>query len=129
TRNDVSNPTLEGSKQGIYALDLIEEPVNVVVPDFEGSAFVQADIVDFCDARQDRFGIFALANGTTVPEAIQYVLVTQAFNTKNAAIYYPNVYFLNDSTELPELIPASPFAAGVYAKTARNKNVGKSPAG
>lgn len=129
TRNDVSNPTLEGSKAGIYALDLIEEPVNVVVPDFEGSAFVQADIVDFCDARQDRYAVFSLANGTTVAEAIQYVLVTQAFNTKNAAIYYPNVYFINDNTELPELIPASGFAAGVYAKTARNKNVGKSPAG
>jgi hypothetical protein len=129
TRNDVSNPSLEGTKSGIYALDLIEEPVNVVVPDFEGSAFVQADIVDFCDARQDRYAIFSLANGTTVPEAIQYVLVTQAFDTKNAAIYYPNVFFINDSTDLPELIPASGFAAGVYAKTARNKNVGKSPAG
>lgn len=129
TRNDISNPTLEGSKAGIYALDLIEEPVNVVVPDFEGSSFVQADIVDFCDARQDRYAIFAMANGTTVAEAIQYVLVTQFFDTKNAAIYYPNVFFINDSTELPELIPASGFAAGVYAKTARNKNVGKSPAG
>ena len=129
SRNDVSNPTLEGSKQGIYAFDLVEEPLNLVVPDFEGSAFVQADIVDFCDARQDRYAVFAFANGTTVAEAIQYVLVTQAFDTKNAAIYYPNVYFINDSTELPELIPASAFAAGVYAKTARNKNVGKSPAG
>jgi hypothetical protein len=129
TRNDVSNPTLEGTKSGIYALDLIEEPVNVVVPDFEGSAFVQADIVDFCDARQDRYAIFSLANGTTVAEAIQYVLVTQAFDTTNAAIYYPNVFFINDSTDLPELIPASGFIAGVYAKTARNKNVRKTPAG
>ena len=129
TRNDVSNPSLEGTKAGIYALDLIEEPVNVVVPDFEGSSFVQADIVDFCDARQDRYAIFSLANGTTVAEAIQYVLVTQAFDSKNAAIYYPNVFFINDATDLPELIPASGFAAGVYAKTARNKNVGKSPAG
>lgn len=129
TRNDVSNPTLEGSKAGIYAFDLVEEPINLVVPDFAGSSFVQADIVDFCDARQDRYAIFALANGTTVAEAIQYVLVTQAFDTKNAAIYYPNTWFINDSTELPELLPCSPFVAGVYAKTARNKNVGKSPAG
>lgn len=129
SRNDISNPSLEVTKGGIYALDLVEEPLNVVVPDFEGSAFVQADIADFCDARQDRFAIFSFANGTTVAEAVQYTLVTQAFNTKNAAIYYPNVYFINDSTELPELIPASGFVAGVYAKTARNKNVGKSPAG
>jgi hypothetical protein len=129
TRNEVSSPTLETTTGGIYALDLVEEPLNVVVPDFEGSAFVQADIVDFCDARQDRFAIFSMANGTTVAEAIQYVLVTQAFDTKNAAIYYPNTYFINDSTELPELIPCSGFVAGVVAKTARNKNIGKSPAG
>src|SRR5690606_39098615 len=62
-------------------------------------------------------------------EAIQYVLVTQAFDTKNAAIYYPNIWFLNDSTQLPELLPASGFVAGVFAKTANNKNIGKTPAG
>ena len=45
-------------------------------------------------------------------EAIQYVLVTQFLDTKNAAIYYPNVYFINDSTELPELIPAVKAAGG-----------------
>jgi len=129
TRNDVSNPTLESTQKGIYALDLVEEPLNVVVPDFEGSAFVQDDIAAFCDARQDRFAIFAFANGTTVPEAVQYVLVTEAFNTKNCAIYYPNVYFLNDSTQVPELLPCSGFVAGIYAKTATNKNIGKSPAG
>jgi phage tail sheath protein FI len=129
TRNDISNPTLEGNQQGIYALDLVEEPLNVCVPDFAGSSFVAEDLTAFADARQDRYVILDFANGTTVPEAIQYVLVTNSFDTKNAAIYYPNVYFLNDSTGLPELLPASGFVAGVYAKTATNKNVGKSPAG
>ena len=129
TRNDISNPTLQASQKGIYALDLVEEPLNVCVPDFAGSAFVQEDLIEFCDARQDRFAILSFANGTTVPQAVQYVLVTTSFDTKNAAIYYPNVYFLNDATGLPELLPADGFVAGVYAKTARNKNVGKSPAG
>lgn len=129
TRNDVSNPTLLADQKGIYALDLVEEPLNVAVPDFAGSAFVQEDLIDFCDARQDRFAILSFANGTTVAQAVQYVLVTTSFDTKNAAIYYPNVYFLNDATGLPELLPADGFVAGVYAKTARNKNVGKSPAG
>lgn len=129
SRADISAPALEVAKKGIYALDSVEEPLNVVVPDFEGSEFVQADIVDFCDNRQDRYAIFSFANGFTVPEAIQYNLVTQAWDTKNAAIYYPNIFFVNDLTNLPELLPASPFVAGVYAKTASNKNVGKSPAG
>lgn len=129
SRNDISNPSLAAEKKGIYALDKVEEPLNLVVPDFEGSEFVQADIVDFCDARQNRFAILAMANGTTVDEALQYVLVTQAFDSRNAAMYYPNVYFLNDLTGVPELIPCSGFVAGVYAKTARNKNIGKSPGG
>jgi phage tail sheath protein FI len=129
TRNDISNPTLAAAKEGIYALDLVEEPLNVVVPDFEGSTFVQADIVDFCDARQDRFAIFSFANGTTADEALQYVLVDQAFDTRNAAIYYPNINYINDATGVPVLVPCSGFVAGIYAKTAANKNVGKSPGG
>jgi len=129
TRNDISAPSLESNKLGIYALDDVEEPLNVVVPDFAGSTSVQADLVDFADNRQDRYIIMSFANGTTVDEAVQYVLVTQAFDTKNAAIYYPNINFINDLTDLVELLPSSPFVAGVYAKTARNKNVGKSPAG
>lgn len=131
TRNEISHPNLEADKKGIYALDLVEEPLNVVVPDFEGSQFVQADIVNYCDARDTygRFAILSCANGTKKAEAIQYVLVTQAFDTKNAAIYYPNIWFLNDSTQLPELLPASGFVAGVFAKTANNKNIGKTPAG
>jgi phage tail sheath protein FI len=129
TRNDISNPDLATNYQGIYALDMVEEPLNVVVSDFAGSAFVQEDIVAFCDARQTRYAILAFANGTTVAEAIQYVQVTVAFDTNNAAIYSPNIYFLNDSTGLPELLPIDGFIAGIYSNTATNKNVGKAPAG
>lgn len=129
SRNDISNPTLQPFKKGIYALDQVEEPLNVVVPDFEGSAFVQEDIIDFAVARQNRFAILGFANGTTEDEAVQYVLVTAAFDTKIAAIYYPNIYYVNDLTGFPELVPCTGFIAGVYAKTARNKNVGKSPGG
>lgn len=129
SRNDISNPSLAVNKTGIYALDLVEEPLNLVVPDFEGSEFVQADIVDFCDARQDRFAILGFANGTTTSEALQYVLVDQAFDTRNAAIYFPNINFINDATGVPVLVPCTGFVAGIYAKTAQNKNVGKSPGG
>lgn len=131
SRNDISNPTLATTtpKKGIYALDSVEEPLNIVVPDFEGSAFVQADIAAWVDGKQNRFAIFSLAPGTTVDEAVQYVLVTEAFDTRNCAIYYPNINFINDLTGRPVLVPSSAFVAGVYAKTARNQNVGKSPGG
>ena len=129
TRTDISSPTLEDAREGIYAFDDVEDPLNLVVPDFEGSLFVQADIVDYCEARNTRFAILGFANGTTKDEAIKYVLVDQAFDTKVAAIYWPNVYFVNEVSQRPELIPVTPFIAGVYSKTAFNKNVGKSPGG
>ena len=137
SRNDISNPTLQDVPNlntgavgtGIYALNTVDEPLNIVVPDFEGSAFVQNDIAAWADSQQNRFCIFTFANGTTVDEAIQYVLVTEAFDTRNAAIYFPNVYFINDATSFPVLIPCSGFVAGVYSQTAQNKNVGKSPGG
>jgi hypothetical protein len=129
-RNDISAIALEPSKAGIYALDKVEEPLNVVVPDFEGSEFVQFDLVQFCKNRPNaRYAVMCFANGTTKDEAIQYVLVTQSWDEKIGAIYYPNIYFLNDLTQRPELIPVSGFAAGVIAKTANNKNIGKSPGG
>lgn len=129
-RNQISAIALEANKQGIYALDLVEEPLNVVVPDFEGSEFVQFDLIQFTRNRSNsRYAVMCFANGTEVDEAIQYVLVTQAWDEKTGAIYYPNIYFLNEVTQRPELIPVSAFAAGVYAKTANNKNIGKSPGG
>jgi len=129
SRTEISDPSLETPREGIYAFDDVEDPLNIVVPDFEGSLFVQADIVDYCEARNTRFAILGFANGTTKEEAIKYVLVDQSFDTKVAAIYWPNVYFVNEVSNRPELIPVTPFVAGVYAKTAFNKNVGKSPGG
>lgn len=129
TRSEISDPALEDDREGIYAFDDVEDPLNLVVPDFEGSLFVQADIVDYCEARNTRFAVLGFANGTTKDAAIKYVLVDQAFDTKCAAIYWPNVYFVNELTDRPELMPVTPFIAGVYAKTAFQKNVGKSPGG
>jgi len=130
TRADISAAALESSKQGIYALDLVEEPLNVVVPDFEGSEFVQFDMVQFAKNRPDlRYLIMGYANGTTVSEAIKYIQVDQAWDEKIGAMYYPNVYFVNPLTDRVELVPITPLVAGVYARTANTKNVGKAPGG
>ena len=130
SRADISAAALESSKQGIYALDLVEEPLNVVVPDFEGSEFVQFDLVQFAKNRPDmRYLIMGYANGTTVDEAIKYVQVDQAWDEKIGALYFPNLYFVNPLTDRVELVPVTSFVAGVYARTANNKNVGKSPGG
>ena len=128
-RADISAPALENDQRGIFAFDRIEDVLNIIVPDFEGSLLVQQDVIDYCEARNSRFAVLGFAPGTTYDEAIQYMLVTGAFDTKCAAFYWPNVYFVNEVTNRPELIPVTPFVAGVYAKTAFNRNVGKAPAG
>jgi hypothetical protein len=130
SRNDISAASLEAGQTGIYALDKVEEPTNIVVPDFEGSEFVQFDIIQYCRNRSDeRYAIMCAANGTTRPEIIQYIQVTQAWDEKIAAFYYPNIFYVNPTTDRVELIPVSGFAAGVYSKTANRKNIGKSPGG
>lgn len=130
SRSDISAAALEATKSGIFALDFVEEPLNVVVPDFEGSEFVQFDLVQFARARADsRYLIMGFANGTTPDEAILYNLVTQAWDEKIGALYYPNINFVNPLTNRAELIPVTGFVAGVYSKTANNKNVGKAPGG
>ena len=130
SRADISDAALEPTKTGIFALDLVEEPLNVSLPDFEGSEFVQFDLVQFARARSNsRYLVMCFANGTTRDEAIQYNLVTQAWDEKIGSLYYPNIYFINPLTDRPELMPCSPAVQGIYAKTANNKNVGKAPAG
>lgn len=130
SRADVSAVALEADKKGIYALDLVEEPLNVVVPDFEGSEFVQFDLVQFARNRPDmRYLLMCYANGTTPAEAVKYVQVEQGWDEKIGAMYYPNIYYVNPLTNYPELVPITPFVAGVFARTARNKNVGKAPGG
>lgn len=133
SRSVISAPALETSKAGIYALDSVEEPLNVCVPDFEGVSAVQLDLIDFAEARNQgpgtRFAILGAATGTSVAEAIKYNLVDLAQNSRSAAFYYPNIKFVNDLNDYVEVLPVTPFIAGIYAKTANNKNVGKSPAG
>lgn len=130
-RDDISNPALEASGQGIFALDKFEQPYNLSVPDFAGVSIVQTDLENFAkdSSRVDKmFLILAAANGLTPQEVAQYFNVTLASNGKNVAAYYPNVKFRNDD-DVQETLPASIFAGSVYAKTANRVNVGKTPAG
>ena len=130
-RSVVSDPSLEASKLGLYALNNFEEPLNVVLPDFEGSTLVQRDLLAYAQSRQDRFAILGMSDAATVPEVVQYVLTTQAgyFDKRFAAFYYPNVRYVRQDTNTVETVPVTAFVAGVYARTAKNKNIGKSPAG
>lgn len=136
SRAAISDPALEASERGIYALDKYEQPLNMIVPDFEGSQNVQADVIAFAEARlndpykQKRHPLLGFANGTSRQEAVNYVLVTQAgvFDTKVAAIFYNNMRYRR-SDGLVQTVPITGFIAGCYARAASKKNVGRVPAG
>lgn len=136
SRSSISAPALEASASGIYALDAFDQPLNLVVPDFEGSLTVQADVVAFCKARSDspslknRLYIAGFANGTTIAEAAKYVTIDQVsvFNSKTLAVYYNNVRYRRDDN-IVETVPCTGFVAGIYSRTAQVKNVGRTPAG
>jgi hypothetical protein len=136
SRSSISAIALEPLEKGIYALDTFDQPLNLVVPDFEGSQTVQSDVVAFCEARSDspalknRLYIAGFANGTTVAEAAKYVTIDQVtvFNTKVLAVYYNNVRYRRDD-DVVQTVPCTGFVAGIYSRTAQVKNVGRTPAG
>jgi len=136
SRSAISAVALEPLGKGIYALDTFDQPLNLSVPDFEGSQTVQADIVAFCEARADnptlknRIFLQGFANGTTVAEAVKYVTIDQAgvLQSKVVASYYNNVRYRRDDGVV-ETVSVTGFVGGIFSRTAQTKNVGRAPAG
>lgn len=129
TRSQVSAPGLAVDKRGIFALDAVEDIVNIIIPDFAGDAQVMQDQVDFVDARQDRFAILTTPPDLTVLEAISFVRNTFARNSRNTAIYYPWVKMVDRATNGIRTVPPLGHLAGVYARTDLRRTVAKAPAG
>jgi len=128
-RADVSAPALEAAKKGIYAFDKVEDGLTIALPDFGGNATVAKDQIDFAEARDDRYIILNAANAQSVDQAVQYKRNSIARDTKEASMYFPNILYQNRQTEAVEEIPNLGIVAGIYARTDRNVNPGKAPAG
>lgn len=131
TRADVTDPSLQSTKDGIYAFDdITDEVLNVIMPDFGGSLAVHTDLVAYAETRKDMFLILDPAQGLDPDNVIQYVRDDAAFNTSYAALYWPWVK-VSDSLAngAPKVIPPSGLVAGVYARTDQVSNVSQAPAG
>jgi len=129
TRNQISNPLLSTSKQGIYAFNSVEDILNLVIPDFAGNAPVMQDLSDFCDTKQDRFAILTTPPALTPAQAVAFVRNTYQRNSKATAIYYPWVKMLDRNTNGIKTIPPLGHLAGIYANTDLKRTVAKAPAG
>ena len=128
-RAQVSNPTLAGSEEGLYALNKTDLLLNVCIPDFASSTIVSQDLIDYCETRKDRFAILSIPEGYSYTEAIDYKRNVLLRNSNRASIYYPHVKIIDPVTENEINFPAVGHMAGIYARTDSTRNVSKAPAG
>lgn len=129
TRSDVTAAALEAGSEGLYALKLADEIMQVVIADFQTDDAVCRDVITFCENMGDKFAIFTVPEGLDEQEAVNWRKFTLAQYSNKAALYYPHIRITDPVTESTANLPCGGHVAGIYAKTDNNKNVGKAPAG
>lgn len=131
TRGLTTDPALSASKAGIYAFGYLDEILNISMPDFAGDVTVSNDLIALGEATGNRFAILTTPIGTTVQDAVKFVRNTAAYNTSYAGLYYPWVKIYDPITDDGRslTIPPDGFIAGAFARTDKDCNVAKAPAG
>lgn len=135
-RSQFTAITLEPNFQGVYALNKVEELMQVIIPDFAGDVQITKDLMDYADGREslpsggDRFIILAVPQGSTAQEAVDFLRIDLGQYSKFAAMYWPWVKVADPLlNNRPVVFPPLGHLAGIYARTDSNRNVGKTPAG
>lgn len=135
-RNQFTLATLGATYDGIYALNRIEEIMQVVVPDFAGDVTITGDLLDYADGRAalssggDRFIILTVPKGSSAQEAVDWFRFDLGRFSKFAALYWPWIKVADPlANNRPLVVPPMGHVAGIYARTDSTKNVGKAPAG
>lgn len=130
SRSEVSDPALEASEKGLYALNKIDEMLNIGLPDFPGNEVVQLDMISYCENRGDCFAILDTRRGIDSQDAKNYKQVTLGSMSDYGAIYWPGIKVADPlmNGKLKAISPVG-HVAGVYARTDNTRNVGKAPAG
>jgi phage tail sheath protein FI len=131
SRSEVSDPTsLETPQRGMYALDQVDEIMQVVIPDFITDTTVIGDELDYAENKQDKYIILAVPSGKTSQEAVDWFRYTLNRYSKFAALYWPWVKVADPlSNNRSVIFPPLGHIAGIYARTDITRNVGKSPGG
>ncbi|MDF2615348.1 MAG: tail sheath protein [Sedimentibacter sp.] len=123
----------QASNTGLYALDFIDENMNIVVPGITSRSVLLATAsyaankkcfqigdepigLDYLEARD-----FKQAIGDYSSEA--------AIDSDFSALYYPWIYIKDPVTGGKKLFPPAAAMAGVYARVAGSRGVHKAPAG
>lgn len=127
---DLTAISLKAEKKGIYALDTLDEQMQLALPDFAGSAEVTLALVGYAESRKDILILCEPAKGYSPQQAVTYRRNTLKSVSSYAACYYPWVNVPDPlNKNRPKLIPPCGHVAGRMAYTDQNENVGKAPAG
>lgn len=135
-RSQFTSITLEPNFQGLYALNKIEELMQVCIPDFAGDVQITKDLIDYGDSRAvlpaggDRFVLLMVPQGSSAQEAVDFLRIDIGQYSKFAAMYWPWVKVADPLADnRPVVFPPLGHLAGIYARTDSTRNVGKVPAG
>jgi len=129
TRADVTDPALEADRRGMFAFDAVDDSIILLaIPDFAGSVLVSVDQINFAESRGNRFAILATPEGLLPNAAVNYRRNVLVEKTNYAALYYPWIRAKN-RVGTTITVPPIGAVAGIYAKTALNRNPGKAPFG
>ena len=136
SRNEFTSPTLQASYRGLYALDRVEELLQVVIPDFAGDVVVTGDLLDYAATHAaqprggDRFIILTVPIGSDAQEAVDWFRYDLGRFSDYAALYWPWIKIADPLADgRPLLVPPMGHIAGVYARTDTTRTVAKAPAG
>jgi phage tail sheath protein FI len=129
-RTQFSSPILQPNRRGMFALDRIDEVMQLIIPKFAGDTTVMGDQIDYAEARLDIFNIFSTPVGFDAQEAKDFKTITFTRKTKFAAMYWPWIR-VTDPTNATKILTVPPLAwvAGIYSRTDATRNVGKAPGG
>lgn len=136
SRNEFTAPTLQASYRGLYALDRVEELMQVQIPDFAGDVTVTGDLLDYAATHAaqprggDRFIILTVPIGSDPQEAVDWFRYDLGRYSDYAAIYWPWIKIADPlANNRPLTMPPMGHVAGVYARTDSTRTVAKAPAG
>lgn len=135
-RSRFTDPSLAVNYQGLYALDRVDELMQVIIPDFAGDTVVTGDLLDYANSRAegatggDRFIVLTVPKGSSASQAVDYFRNRLGRFSNYAAMYWPWIKIADPlSNGRPLTIPSLGHVCGIYARTDTNRNVGKSPGG
>lgn len=125
---------------GIYALDSVDEILQVIVPEATGDVDITNDLLDYAENRAlgpqggDRFIILGTpgesqGGDATAKQSVDWVRFTLNRFSDYAAIYGPWVLITDPTSGRLIGLPPQGHVAGIYARTDATRNVGKAPAG